>query len=146
MKWSIQQLQKLTNSPFHFEEELDFSEYACKVEDIISINPAYLSGTITKISIDKFRVQYHIDVLIIVQCALTLDPVDYHYVKDFDEIFSVNPTDDEYLIEKNTLDLGLAVWSNILFDKPLSVTREDAYDILKKRGIVLNESFDDIED
>lgn len=143
MKWSIQQLQKLTNSPYKFEGKLDFSEDAKNVSDIIEINPAYVSGVITKIEQEKYRVQYHIDVLIIAQCALTLEPVDYHYVKDFDEIFSTNPSDDEYLIEKNTLDLDNAVWSNILFDKPISIVREDAYQILEERGIVLNETFDD---
>ena len=59
------------------------------------------------------------------------------------KFFSTNPSDDEYLIEKNTLDLDNAVWSNILFDKPISIVREDAYQILEERGIVLNETFDD---
>ncbi len=146
MKWSIQQLEKLTNTPLTFSNELDFSQNAKAVDDIISIDKAKVTGVIKKIVPEKYHVEYHIDVHINVQCALTLEPVDYHYVKAFDEVFAVNPSDEEFLIEKNTLDLDTVVWTNILFDKPLVITRPDAYDILKERGIVLNESFDDEED
>lgn len=146
MKWSVQQLQKLTNSPLIFDEQIDFSELSKNVSDMISIDPAKVSGVVTNLGNEKFRVKYHIDVLITMECALTLEPVPYHFEKDYDEVFAVEPTDEEYPIEKNTLDLGLAVWSNILIDKPIVVTRDDAYEILKERGIVLNETFDDNED
>lgn len=144
MKWSVQQLQKLTlNRPFKFDEMIDFSHYASEVFDLIKIEPAKIVGQISSIGYDKFHVTYHIDVILTVECSLTLDPVDYHFSKEYDEIFSTNPTEDEYLIEKNTLDLESAVWSNIIIDKPLIVTKENAYEILKERGIVLNETFDD---
>lgn len=146
MKWSVQQLQKLTSSPLVFDEQIDFSELSKNVSDIISINPAHVSGVVTNLGNQRFRVKYHVDVLIILECSLTLEPVDYHFVKDYDEVFAVEPTDDEYPIEKNTLDLNMAVWSDIIIDKPIAVTRDDAYEILKERGIVLNETFDDNED
>jgi len=146
MKWSVQQLQKLTSSPLIFDEKIDFSELSKNVSDMISIDPAHVFGVVTNLGNEKFRVRYHIDVQITLECALTLEPVDYHFEKDYDEVFAVDASDDEYLIEKNTLDLTIAVWSNILIDKPIVVTREDAYEILKERGIVLNETFDDNED
>ena len=52
MKWSVQQLNKLTIKPYHFEVSLDFSEYAEKVEDIISIEEVKVTGVITKIEND----------------------------------------------------------------------------------------------
>ena len=39
MKWSIQQLQKLTVKPYQFEGVLDFTELAKDVSDIIEIKP-----------------------------------------------------------------------------------------------------------
>ena len=66
--------------------------------------------------------------------------------KEYVEVFSTEPTEEDFLIEKNTIDLDNAVWSNIIIDKPLVVTRDDAYEILKERGIVINESEDDIID
>lgn len=146
MKWSIQQLQKITSKPLIFDEHIDFSLLAKDVADIINILPAHVSGSITNIGLDKYQVVYHIDVMLTMECSLTLEPVEYHFDKEYNEVFSSAPTEDEYLIEKNTLDLELAVWSNILIDKPFVITRDDAYEILKQRGIVLNESFDDNSD
>ena len=31
------------------------------------------------------------------------------------------------------------VWSNIIIDKPINVTRPDAYEVLKERGISLDD-------
>ena len=33
-------------------------------------------------------------------------------------------------------------WSNIIIDKPINVTRPDAYEVLKSRGISLEEEFE----
>ena len=35
MKWSVQQLEKLTNTPYKFNFTLDFQEEIKKVEDIL---------------------------------------------------------------------------------------------------------------
>lgn len=146
MKWSIQQLQKLTTKPYHFDEYLDFSELANDVSDIIKINPVHIVGEVSYIKEGTFRIRYNVDALLVMECGLTLEPVDYVFNKDYDEIFSTNATEEEFQIEKNTIDMDEAVWSNIIIDKPIVVTRDDAYEILKERGIVLNESEDDIID
>ncbi len=145
MKWSIQQLQKLTAKPYEFSYETDFTELAKKVSDIIEIKPVHVRGVISYVKYGSYRVKYSVEASLVLECALTLEPVDYKFTGDYDEIFSIDPTDDEFLIENNTLDLDSAVWSNIIIDKPISVRREDAYEILKARGIDLNESFDDEE-
>lgn len=146
MKWSIQQLHKLIDKPLAFEENIDFTELASQVSDIIKIKPAKVSGEISMVLSNKFRVKYHVSVLIVMQCALTLEPVNYEFEKDYDEIYSFTPAEDEYWIEKNTLDLDSAVWSNIIIDKPMVITREDAYEILKERGISLNEDMNNLDE
>ena len=146
MKWSIQQLQKLTVKPYQFEGVLDFTELAKDVSDIIEIKPVHVSGVISYLKEGTFRINYTVDVLIVMECGLTLEPVDYHFNHEYDEVYSVYATEDEFLIDKNTIDMDEAVWSNIIIDKPIVVTRDDAYEILKARGIVLNESEDDLID
>lgn len=145
MKWSLQQLQKLTTKPYEFSYEFDGTEFVKDVDDIIEIMPVQVNGVISYIKYGTFHIKYNISTTLILQCSLTLEPVEYVFEHTYDEVFSTEPSDDEFLIENNTLDLDLAVWSNIIIDKPIAVQREDAYEILKERGIALNESFDDEE-
>ena len=146
MKWSLQQLQKYSSKPLSFDDVIDFQDYAKDVSDIIEIKPVHVTGEITVIKYGTYKIRYNVDALLILECALTLEPVEYHFEKEYVEVFSTEPTEEDFLIEKNTIDLDNAVWSNIIIDKPLVVTRDDAYEILKKRGIVINESEDDIID
>ena len=67
MKWSIQQLRKVQKFPYHFSDTIDYSEYAESVEDIISINPVLVSGTIDKIDDETYRIVYNIKNLLYLQ-------------------------------------------------------------------------------
>lgn len=145
MKWSVQQLQKLTTKPYEFAYDLDCNTLAKDVDDIIEIKPVHVNGVISYVKYGTFHINYSISTLLILKCSLTLEPVEYVFENTYDEVFSIDASDDEFLIENNTLDLDLAVWSNIIIDKPIAVRRDDAYEILKERGINLNESFDDEE-
>ena len=144
MKWSIQQLRKIQKFPFAFNETIDFSEYANDVEDILGIDPVNVSGNIYKIDEETYRFCYHISVNLTLQCALTLDPVPYLMEKDYDEIFGkdekTSENDNYFIVEKNTINLLYVVWTNILIEKPINVTLPNAYDILKERGIVLDDT------
>ena len=140
MKWSIQQLRKVQKFPYHFSDTIDYSEYAETVEDIFSIEPVLVSGTIDKIDDETYRIVYTIKTVLTLQCALTLDPVLYEYEKTFDEVYSKVENDEYFLIEKNTIDLADMVWTNILIEKPINVTLPNAYEILKERGIVLDDT------
>ena len=140
MKWSIQQLRKIQKCPYHFSDTIDYSEYAETVEDIFSIEPVLVSGTIDKIDDETYRIVYTVKTVLTLQCALTLDPVLYEYEKTFDEVYSKVENDEYFLIEKNTIDLADMVWTNILIEKPINVTLPNAYEILKERGIVLDDT------
>ena len=139
MKWSVQQLNKLANKPYEFNLSLDYSALAENVDDIISIDIVKVNGVIIKIENDTFQIKYHIEAPLVLQCALTLEPVDYIFSEDYDDIFSKIEGDEVFLIENNTIDLYEAVWSNIIIDKPLAVHHPNAYEILESRGIVLGE-------
>lgn len=139
MKWSVQQLNKLAVKPYQFELSLDFSEYAERVEDIISIDEVKVTGVVTKIENDTFRFNYRIVAPLVLQCGLTLEPVDYVFEQEYEDIFSKEESDEVFYIEGNTIDFAEVVWSNIIIDKPLTVHHPNAYEILESRGIVLGE-------
>lgn len=141
MKWSLQQLLKIQKFPHHFEEELDLSAEIDSVEDIYEIGPVNITGSIHRIDDETYRFVYHLHAKMILQCALTLDPVEYIFDEDYDEIYSTIESDESILIKKNTIDTYIMAWSNIIIDKPINVTRPDAYEILKERGISLDEDY-----
>ena len=146
MKWSIPQLKKIQKYPFSFSETIDYKDAIKHVSDILDIDLVKVDGKIDKIDDETYRLQYHMDVPLTLQCALTLDPVRYHMEKDYDEIYSIYDRDDYFLIEKNTIDLSEIVWSNILIEKPINVTLPNAYEILKQRGIILDDTIQLDED
>lgn len=140
MKWSLQQLFKIQSFPYSFSETLDFSEEIKKIDDIISISPVNITGRINRLDNDTYQFVYSIRANMVLQCALTLDPVDYLFEGNYDEVYSTIPNDDYYLIEKNSIDTKVMVWSNIIADKPINVTIDNAYEVLKERGIVLDDA------
>lgn len=146
MKWSIQQLLKIQKFPHSFSAEFDFNEYTKDIEDILEIKTTKVVGNIYKIDDVTYRFVYTINTDLILQCALTLEPVNYHMENEYDEIYSKVQNDEFFLIEKNTIDLSEMVWANILIEKPINVTLPNAYEILKERGIVLDEVIELEED
>lgn len=142
MKWSVQQLRKIQTFPNHFEDKINYANLYIAIDDIISMEEVEVKGDIYRINDDTYRFVYHIYAPMRLQCALTLEPVYYLLERDYDEVYSVIDSEDVFLIEKNTIDLSEMVWANILIEKPINVTLPNAYEILKKKKIVL----DDVED
>lgn len=145
MKWSLQQLQKIANFPFLFEAKYDFKKNLDKKEDVLDIGLAHVKGTITRIADETYEFDYDVDVSLTMACSLTLEPVEFHLQESFNEVYSTTENDDWYKIEKNAIDLEEMVWTNIVMALPIRIVREDAYQILEKRGIVLSDMPNDEE-
>lgn len=139
MKWSIQQLNKMPKFPFSFHLTFDFQDDIVNIEDILNIKEVVVDGKIDRIDEVTFRFSYHMVAPLVLQCALTLNPVDYVIEKDYDEIYSKIEQDEYFLIEKNTIDMREIIWTNILIEKPINVTLPNAYEILQERGVVLDD-------
>lgn len=139
MKWSLQQLKKINSFPYSFSTVFDLSAITEVREDVYDVNPVNVSGYITRIDEETYQFDFNIDVVLSMACSLTLDPVDYHMNENFSEVYSTKDNEDWYKIEKNTIDLLEMVWSNIIMNIPIRVVREDAYEILASRGIILEQ-------
>ena len=148
MTWSLQQLQKLYNPSNVFEVEYDFNDFLDELKntgsetDILSVQNAKSIISITKIDMETFKFDYQIKVDLSIACALTLEPVSLSLDFNVSETYSTNLVDEDdeiFPIEGNTIDTKVIVWSNILLNIPIRVVRDDAYEILKERNIVLDE-------
>ena len=139
MKWSLQQLKKINSFPYSFSTTFDLSALVEIKEDVYGVNPANVTGNITRIDDETYQFDFNIELVLSMACRLTLDPVDYHMVEDFSEVYSTKDNEDWYKIEKNTIDLFEMVWSNVIMNLPIRVVREDAYEILASRGITLEQ-------
>ncbi len=126
MKWSLQQLFKYTQTPLKFSEELDYSEYIKGIDDILDISKVEVEGSVIHLYDDRYSFDLLINCNLVLEDAVTLDPVEYPINIEVNEIFdkAVDEESDEDVrkIEKNTIDLYDVVWENILLLKPIRVT------------------------
>ncbi len=155
MKFSLQQLNKIYQFPYTVEYDYDFSSFLKSSSesldtDIIDVKDVHAKISIVKNDVDTYTFQYVVDAFLILPCALTLEPVDYPMHLEFSETYTTNleyleECDDYFPFENNTINTIDVVWSNIIVNIPIRVVREDAYEILKSRDIVLDEIPNDIE-
>ncbi len=142
MKFSVQQLQKINASPQKVHEQIDYRDFldGLSSSDIIDIALVDVDISISKLDMNTFQFDYVIHADLGLACALTLERVPYVMDLNVSETYSTEADDDDiYPIEGNTIDTKEIVWSQILMNIPIRVVRDDAYEILKQRNIVLGE-------
>ena len=142
MKFSVQQLQKINPSPLEVSEQIDYRDFldGLTSSDLLDIALVDVSISISKLDMNTFQFDYVIHADLGLACALTLERVPYVMDLNISETYSTLPdSDDVYPIEGNTIDTKEVVWSQILMNIPIRVVRDDAYEILKQRNIVLGE-------
>ena len=151
MKWSLQQLQKINKFPYSFKIESNFKKFLDEIKDtgaetdILDILSIECNVSISKLDYQTFKFDYDINCNLLLECALTLEPVEYPMSLQISETYSKDPEEDMFSFEGNSIDTELAVWSNIVINIPIRVVREDAYEILKDRNISLDEMPDENE-
>lgn len=126
MKWALAQLFRYNGKPFSFEGEYDFSDYIKNDSDILSISKTYVKGTGRCIENDHYEFNIHIETTMQLECAQTLEPIDYKVNLDVIEEFDkVESSEDVNLIEGNTIDLKEVVWQNIYLEKPMRIVKSE---------------------
>lgn len=124
MKWSLQQLYRYFNEPLKFEGEVNYSEYAKNVGDILRMDDVHYSGTCKVSGNDRFIFDLNIKATLYLEDAWTLDEVEFKIDIDVTEIFSKDINEEEArYIEKNTVDLYDVIWENVLLEKPISISK-----------------------
>ena len=126
MKLTLAQLRKL-QMPYRYSEELDLKEELVDFEDIIDTSLVHVDYEIRERGIDTYLVEFKYEVTLTMQCSITLEEVDYVISEEGSEIFSTtDEMEDVFLIEGQTLDTKEAILTNVLINKPMTVSTEGA--------------------
>lgn len=126
MKLTLAQLRKL-QMPYRNSEELDLKAELVDFEDIIDTSLVHVDYEIRERGIDTYLVDFKYEVTLTMQCSITLNAVDYLIKEEGSEIFSTtDEVEDVFLIEGQTLDTKEAIVTNILINKPMTVSTEGA--------------------
>ena len=126
MKLTLAQLRKL-QMPYRYSEELDLKEELVDFEDIIDTSLVHVDYEIRERGIDTYLVEFKYEVTLTMQCSITLNEVEYVISEEGSEIFSTtDEVEDVFLIEGQTLDTKEAILTNLLINKPMTVSTEGA--------------------
>ena len=126
MKLTLAQLRKL-QMPYRYSEELDLKEELVDFEDIIDTSLVHVDYEIRERGIDTYLVEFKYEVTLTMQCSITLNEVEYVFSEEGSEIFSTtDEVEDVFLIEGQTLDTKEAILTNVLINKPMTVSTEGA--------------------
>ena len=126
MKLTLAQLRKL-QMPYRYSEELDLKEELVDFEDIIDTSLVHVEYEIRERGIDTYLVEFKYEVTLTMQCSITLNEVEYVISEEGSEIFSTtDEVEDVFLIEGQTLDTKEAILTNVLINKPMTVSTEGA--------------------
>ncbi len=135
LKWSLAQLKKFNQKEFKFEDDFDFRSYIKDIDDILDISNAHVSGTGKNIINDRFLFNLHIDCTLTLECARTLEPVDFPISLDVEEIFDTIDDGECRLIDKQTIDLSDCIWEDIYLEKPMRVFKEGTEEFIDDQNL-----------
>ena len=137
LKWSLAQLFKYNHKAFTFEDVLNLKDRIENIDDILDISEVKVSGTGKNIVDDRYIFELNIECLLTLECARTLEEVQYPINLKVTEIFDTHENGDEdiRLIEKNTIDLSDVVWENIYLEKPMRVFKEGTTEFMDDQNL-----------
>lgn len=126
MRLTLAQLRKL-QMPYRCSEELDLKDDLVDFEDIINTSLVHVDYEIRERGIDTYLVEFKYELTLTMQCSITLNEVEYVISEEASEIFTTNDEmEDVFLIEGQTLDTKEAILTNVLINKPMTVSTEGA--------------------
>lgn len=132
MRFTLAQLNKL-QLPYEFIDDVDLKDDLIGLEGILDIKSLNVKGKIKSEFNGIYKIGFDLQCVLVLECAISLKPVEYEIETSFDEEFSLNENDDCFLINGQTLDTKEAIITNLLINKPVRVIAD-------------GESFDDEDD
>lgn len=137
LKWSLAQLFKYNHKSFEFEETLNFKDRIQNIDDILDISDVYVKGSGRNLVDDRYVFNLNIKCLLTLECARTLEAVDFPIDLEVTEVFDTSDSSNEdiRLIEKNTIDLSDVIWENIYLEKPMRVFKEGSTEFIDDQNL-----------
>jgi len=130
MKWTIPELKKLRTTANKFAYTAIFDAFLRDDDDILAVSPAEIAGSFQVLrDPERFIFMVNVNVTLVMACAITLEDVEVPLSFETTLVFGTELVDDDVLpIDGITIDLDLAIWGEILVEKPMRVVSENAYD------------------
>jgi len=123
MKWSLGQLYKYDGKPFTFATEYDFRNRIEDIDDILDIGITKIEGVGVNLYDDRYSFKIHIESMLVLEDAVTLEPIEFPINLDVNEIFDTVDDGEVNVIPKNTIDLEDVVWENVYLERPMRITK-----------------------
>ena len=131
MEIDITKLKSDILSSIDIDLTYSFSKEQLEGTDLLKLDDVKINGNISKDSINEYTIDVDVEGVMVLPCAITLEPVDYPFnVK-------INGNLEEMLEEinenskkiENSIDIFPIIWENILMEIPMKVVSEKAKDI-----------------
>lgn len=152
MKWTLAELRK-QQFPITIDEEIDYSEYAHRINDLKSISLVKVTGQGYEMNDDEYVFSLDIKASLVLQCAVSLEDVDYELSFHVDEVFVKEASEDDLeanVIDGNTIDLLEAIVDDVALNVPMKVVKkgyENFYKSEKEEDEVkINPAFESLKD
>ena len=138
MKYSRLQLLRAKGNQISFDEMISFDESAfTKMDHIRGLHDVAVSGNIHyDVNAERVNADLDIEGVMILPCSLTLEDVEYPFATSSSEVFSFVKCDDAEVHEckGDVVELLPVIFQLILFERPLKVVKEGAYQYPKGNG------------
>ncbi len=150
MRFTLAQLNKL-QLPYEFIDDVDLKDDLIGLEGILDIKSLNVKGKIKSEFNGIYKIGFDLQCVLVLECAISLKPVEYEIETSFDEEFSLNENDDCFLINGQTLDTKEAIITNLLINKPVRVISDgesfdDEDDHFEDEETVSNNPFESLKD
>lgn len=135
MKWAVAQLRKM-KMPYHFEDTIDLKSDLMNIEDVLDVMPGTMTGICTMVGFERFHFDFTVNIMLILRCSVSLEPVPYELNLSLQETFSHDESySSDIIIEKNTIDLREIVLSEIVVSIPMKVVKEGFEDMFEESTV-----------
>lgn len=126
MNFDIRRLNSNLDSSVLVDIKYEFNEKELEGTDLINCS-CQVSGEIYKSLTNELAVNLNVKGIMVLPCAITLNPVEYPFNIDINgEISEISDNFDKNCT--NTIDIFPIIWENILMEIPMRVVSEEAKD------------------
>jgi uncharacterized protein len=132
MKWTYSWLNQPGHGKFTFDEQIIFDSSLIKTKSatLLELKPVHVKGNgVFSSSTNTLTLDLNIEGVMIVPCALSLEPTSYPFKIETEEKFGFDldeEKEDYWPVFNDTVDLYSLVWQLICLEIPLKVIKEGA--------------------
>ena len=131
MDIDITKLKSDIEDSINIDLTYSFTKKELEGTDLIELNNVKINGNISKDSINEYTIDVDVKGIMVLPCAITLDPVDYPFnVKisgNLEEMLQEINENSKNI--ENSIDIFPIIWENILMEIPMKVVSEKAKNI-----------------